>query len=346
MYASILLFLMSEKSVPGWDGAKGRFRLTYRMLEAAGKEYGEDRVGRMAAAVAYRTIFALAPLLLVAVSVFGIFVGSSETAQAEILDAVNRVAGGEVEQAVSNLLFSVERAKGVTGTIVGFVLLLWTASSLFNELQNDLNDIFHVPYDATTGFVAFVRKRGIGFLAALGLGLLLIAVWLLNLLWNLLEGLFPESWGAVHTVIGVLTPLVSLVVLPLVIALAFQVLSKVKMKWRAVWWGSFFTAVAFLAAAYGTGLYFNYAGTSAAGLAGSVFLILLLAYVLSSVFLFGAEITKVHNDYLGTGEITRPNLAVREDAPEAVVGQPEPAMPLSAVAGFLAGILVGRRRKD
>jgi membrane protein len=337
--------LMSEKTAPEWDEAGGRFTLTYRMLEAAGKEYGEDRVGRMSAAVAYRAIFALAPLLLVAVSVFGIFVGSSETAQAEILDAVNRFAGSDVEQAVSSLLVSVEKAKGVTGTIVGFVLLLWTSSSLFSELQNDLNDIFHVPYEATSGVIAFIRKRGIGFLAALGLGFLLIAVWLLNLLWNMLEGLFPESWNAVHTAIGVLTPLVSLVVLPLVVALAFQVLSRVKMRWRAIWWGSFFTAVAFLAAAYGTGLYFNYAGTSAAGLAGSVFVILLLAYVLSAVFLFGAEITKVHNDYLETGEVVRSNLRERDDSPDMVVGQPEPPVPLAAVLGFLGGLFVGWRRK-
>jgi membrane protein len=314
------------------------------MLEAAGKEYGEDRVGRMSAAVAYRAIFALAPLLLVAVSIFGIFIGSSATAQAEILDAVTRFAGSDVEQAITDLLASLERSRSLTG-IVGFILLLWTASSLFNELQNDLNDIFHVPYEATTGLVAFVRKRGIGFLAALGLGVVLIAVWLLNLLWNLLEGLFPESWSAVHTVIGVLAPLVSLVILPLVMALAFQVFSKVKMRWRAVWWGSFFTAAAFLAAAYGASLYFSFAGTSAAGLAGSLFLILLLAYILSSVFLFGAEITKVHNDYLDTGEIVRPNLRQNDDAPEVVVGQPEPAMPLSALAGFLAGIFVSWRRK-
>jgi membrane protein len=343
VYASILFSLMSEKTTPVWNKAKGRLGLTYRMLEAAGKEYGEDRVGRMSAAVAYRAIFALAPLLLVAVSIFGIFI-STETAQTEILDAVSRFAGSQVETAISQLLDSVEQSKSLTG-IVGFVLLLWTASSLFSELQNDLNDIFHVPYEATIGVGGFIRKRGIGFIAALGLGFLLIAVWLLNLLWNLLEGLFPESWSAVHTVIGVLTPLVSLVVLPLVIALAFQVLSRVKVRWRAVWWGSFSTAVAFLIAAYGTGLYFNYAGTSAAGLAGSLFVILLLAYVLSAVFLFGAEITKVHNDYLETGEILRPNLRQREESPDLVVAHPEPPVTLAAVLAFLGGIFVGWRRK-
>jgi membrane protein len=335
---------MGEKTKLGWGKAKRRFGLIYRMLEAAGKEYGEDRVGRMSAAVAYRAIFALAPLLLVAVSIFGIFI-STDTAQAEILDAVSRFAGSEIEDAISQLLNSVEASRSLTG-IVGFVLLLWTASSLFNELQNDLNDIFHVPYEATVGVGGFMRKRGIGFLAALGLGFLLIAVWLLNLLWNLLEGLFPDNWSAVHTVIGVLTPLVSLIVLPLVIALAFQVLSRVKVRWRAVWWGSFFTAVAFLAAAYGTGLYFNYAGTSAAGLAGSLVVILLLAYILSAVFLFGAEITKVHNDYLETGEIVRPNLRTRDDPPDLVVGRPEPPVPLAAALAFLGGLFVGWRRRD
>lgn len=324
---------------------KSRATTTYEVFKAAGKEYGEDRVARMSAAVAYRAIFALAPLLLVAVFVFGLVLGSDATAQTQILDAVEQFAGEEVRNAVSDVLVSVESTGNAAG-IVGFVLLLWTASSLFMELQNDLNDIFHVPYERTTGFVAFIRKRGIGFLFTLGLGLMLIAVWLLNLLWGFLEGLFPEDFEPIHRVIGVLAPIVSLVVLPFVVALAFQVLSRVKVRWRAVWWGSFFTAAAFLAAAYGTGLYFSYSGTSAAGVAGSIFIILLLAFVLSSVFLFGAEVTKVYDDYLETGQVIRPNERDQEvPEPDSVIAEPEPSVPLAAVMAFLGGLFLGWRRR-
>lgn len=318
-------------------------RTTLEIFKAAGKEYGEDRVARMSAAVAYRAIFALAPLLLIAVFVFGLFIGNNEEAKTQIFDVVERYAGGQVEDAVNVVVGSVEDTGGAAGAF-GFALLLWTASGLFMELQNGLNDIFHVPYERTSGVIAFIRKRGIGFLFALGLGVVLIAVWLLNLVWGLLGGLFPAEFAPIHELIGILTPLVSLVVLPLVIGLSFQVLSRVDVRWRAVWWGSFFTSVAFLAAAYLTGLYFSDESSStAAGVAGSAFIILLLAFVLSSVFLFGAEVTKVYNDYLQSGELTR--ASGRERPPEIVVDEAETPMPLAAVFGFLAGLFVGWRRR-
>jgi membrane protein len=324
---------------------KKNARTTFEIFKVAGKEYGEDRVSRMSAAVSYRAIFALAPLFLVAAAIFGIFLGNNADAEARILATVAEFAGAQVAEAVSDVLESFQRSGGLPA-IVGFALLLWTSSTLFMELQNCLNDIFHVPHERTTGFLAFLRQRGIGFLSVLALGLLFIAVWLLNLLWGLLEGLFPDDWAPVHTVISFLAPVVSLAVLPLVIALAFQVLSRVKVKWRAIWWGAFFTSVAFLAAAYGAGLYFSLAGSSAAGVAGSIFVILLLAFILSSVYLFGAQVTKVYNDYLETGVVRRPNLGPeRAGDPEVVIGAPEPSIPLAAVFAFLGGLLLGWRRR-
>jgi membrane protein len=279
-----------------WAKTKDAARVTYGIFKSAGKQYGIDRVNRMAAAVAYRTMFALAPLLLVAVSVLGVFVGDVE-ARGEILDAVNRVAGATVADSLEAFLRSVVNSSGVAG-IVGFVLLLWTSSSLFMELQNNLNDIFDVPYEQTTGVMAFVIKRGLGFLWALSLGMLLVAVWLLNSLWQFVDEFLPPSLAAVHDVVSYVAPAVSILILPFLFALIFQSLTRVKVRWRAIWWGSFFTASVFLLATYGTGLYFSLAGTSAVGIAGSIFVILLLAYVLSAVFLFGAEVTKVYDTYL------------------------------------------------
>ena len=316
----------------------------FEILKTAGKEYGQDRVARMSAAVAYRTIFALAPLFLLAVFVFGTFIGDNVEAQTQIFDAVERYAGDQVAGAVDEVMDSVEDSRN-PAAVFGFLLLLWTASALFMELQNSLNDIFGVPRERTSGVVAFIRKRGIGFLFALGLGLVLIGVWLLNFIWNFLGRLFPDSLEPVHQLIGILAPIVSLVVLPLVIALSFQVLSRVKVRWRAVWWGSFFTSVAFLVAAYGTGLYFGQVGTNAAGVAGSIFIILLLAFILSSVFLFGAEVTKVYDDYLDNGQVG-PNEPVTDHHPEVVVAEPERSTPLAAVFAFLAGLFVGWRRRD
>ena len=274
-------------------------RDTYLVFRYAAKQHGADRVNRMSAAVAYRGLFAMAPLLILAVYVVGLVVGS-EAARAEILEAINRVAGPTVVDAVDTILATMADPGAAAG-VVGLVLLLWTSSGLFLELQNDLNDIFDVPYEQTSGILGTVRKRGLGFLWALALGLILILVLLLNNIWEFLGSLLPDTFEPVHRVVSFLTPLVSVVVLPFVIALFVQTLSQVKIRWRAIWWGSLFTTVAFLLTSYGVSLYFRFSSTSAAQIAGAVFVILLAAYTFATVFLFGAEVTKASELYLETG---------------------------------------------
>jgi len=318
----------------------------FDILLASAHEYGVDRVSRMSAAVAYRGMFAIAPMLIIAVGVLGAVVGGSEEAQQEIFESIERFAGAEVADALTTFVSSAVTV-GNTAAIVGIILLLWTASSLFYEIQNDLNDIFHVPYEYTSGVMGFVRKRGVGFLWAVGLGVTLIAVWFLNLLWRFFGGVFPDDLAWVHRLIALLTPLVSVIVLPVLFALIFQSMTAIKVRWRAVWLGAVFTAVVFLTAAYGTGLYFAWEdGASALSVAGAFFVLLLLAYVLASVFLFGAVVTKVYDDFLDAGDIKSPSLRDKETGPtpNVLIAEPPEAVPVATVLAFLGGLFVGWRR--
>ncbi len=318
----------------------------FDILLASAHEYGVDRVSRMSAAVAYRGMFAIAPMLIIAVGVLGAVVGGSEEAQQEIFESIERFAGAEVADALTTFVSSAVTV-GNTAAIVGIILLLWTASSLFYEIQNDLNDIFHVPYEYTSGVMGFVKKRGVGFLWAVGLGMTLIAVWFLNLLWRFFGGVFPDDLAWVHRLIALLTPLVSVIVLPVLFALIFQSMTAIKVRWRAVWLGAVFTAVVFLTAAYGTGLYFAWEdGASALSLAGAFFVLLLLAYVLASVFLFGAVVTKVYDDFLDAGDIKSPSLRDKETGPtpNVLIAEPPEAVPVATVLAFLGGLFVGWRR--
>ena len=197
--------------------------------------------------------------------------------------------------------------------LVGVVLLLWTTSSLFYELQNDLNDIFEVPYEHTAGFVSYLRKRGIGFLWTLGVGLVVVAVWALNLLWGAFEGFFDDRGiGLIHSIVEILAPLVSLVVLPILFGVVITTLTRVKVNRAALYIGSFFTSVIFLAAAFGVRVYFSWdSETTAPTVAGSLFVVLLAAFVLSGVFLLGAVVTKRYHDYYETGSVGTPPPVVR-----------------------------------
>ncbi|MDX1469200.1 MAG: YihY/virulence factor BrkB family protein [Acidimicrobiia bacterium] len=280
------------------ERARRAFRFARRVLVAAGKRFGYVRANRMAAAIAYRTVFSLSPLLFFAVGVVGAIVGDDFQARAEILSNVERVAGATVAEAVGAFLDATVAA-GDTAAVLGVLLVMWTSSSLFLELQRAQDDIFGVPHEETKGVVAFLKKRGKGMLWTIGLGFILLAVWLLNFAWRFVAGLFPPEAAGVHQVIGVVAPLVSLVLLPVVFALIFQTLTSITVPWRAIWYGSGFTASVFLLAAYAIGIYFAW-NTEPSGItvAGSIFAVLLLAFVLSSVYLFGVTVTKVYADVL------------------------------------------------
>jgi membrane protein len=322
--------------LPAW--AKGPAEI----LVDAAEGYGRNRDSRMAAAIAYRTVFALAPLLLIAVAVLGTFVGSETEAQQQIIDAVETVAGPEVAEVVRGILESAFASTG-PAYVIGGILLLWTASSLFLELQRDLNDIFEVPHEEVSGILAMARTRGIGFLWVVALGFLLVATWSINAIWRFVSGLLPANLDAVNDVVSLITPLVSVILLPLVFALIFQTMTAKTVPWRAVWVGGLFTAVVFLVAAYGVGIYFSVAGpTTALGFAGSFVVILFLAYFLAMVFLFGAEVTKVYADRIAERAAPTTPKPFYTD-PQVVVAEPPSGIPRAAFLAFLAGIIAGWR---
>ena len=340
MYADTLIFMIERliERLPGWARAPAEIGM------AAAAEYGADRAGRMAAAIAYRTVFALAPLLIIGVAVLGAFLGSRAEARQEILDSIESFAGADVAEVVASILTSALGSVD-TAAVVGGLLLLWAASSLFLELQHDLNDVFDVPFERVRGVAATVRSRGIGFLWAFGLGFTLIALWLVNAVWRFLGNLLPPSWETLHQSLSYLAPLVSLMLLPFVFGLVFQTMTAIVVRWRAVWVGGLFTSVVFIAASYGIGLYFeNFSSPTAIGFAGSFVLVIFLAFFLSSVFLFGAEVTKVYADRLAHREsaTSRPSTS---DDPQVLVAAPRDGVPKAAFLAFLAGLLVGWRRR-
>jgi membrane protein len=299
----------------------------------------------MSAAIAYRTVFALAPLLMILVAALGAFLGSRTEAQLEILDAVEAVAGRDVSNTIGSVISSAT-ASADTAAIIGGVLLVWTASGLFLEMQRNLNDIFDVPGEEVSGIVAMVRTRGIAFLWALGLGLLLIATWGLNAVWRFIGDLLPDSMAGVHETVGILAPVASLILLSLVFALVFQTMTAATVRWRAVLIGGLFTSTVFIAAAYGIGVFFQSAGApTALGFTGSLVAVIFLAYFLASVFHFGAQVTKVYADRLHEQETAPAPGRLQSEDPQVLVAEPPAGVPRAALVAFLAGLFVGWRRR-
>ena len=334
------------------------------LLRAAAKEFSYDHCSRMAAAIAYRTVFALAPLLLIAVAVASLFlddpatgcdadVENCQTIQEQLVEQVNLIST-DLGNTVTDIMESALKDSGRNG-VIGLGLFLFTASSLFAEIQGSLNAIFHAPERHLRGLVAQLRGRSIGAMAVLVLGALLVALFVANAFVAAAGSLLVEGLDNIGLdsdlfapLISIAGPLVTLLFLILVFAVQFQAFPAVKVPWRAAWRGASVTGVAFAGGALLLGAL---AGSdalsfSASGFAGGLVLLLFLVFILSQIYLFGAEITKTYADYLRHGDVRQPSLREQHRPPEVTDEMLRQAATTDVIArvgvfAFVAGLFLG-----
>lgn len=334
------------------------YRRWWALALAAAKEFGEDRSSRMAAAIAYRTVFALAPLLILAVAVAG-FLVSDLNFREDILAEIQPVVGQDVTNVIANLMENASDARNAT-TVIGVALLLWSGSSLFFEVQSSLNTVFQAPDDRARGLIPTIRHRIVGIVASVGLGIVLTSIVILNAGVSFVVRLDVFSnipgWRMVASVAG---PVASLLLLIAVFGLLFQYMTVIHIPWKAAWRGAAVTGALFVAGAFLLGLYFSGQGGgdgfSATGFAGGFVLILFLVFLLAQIFLLGAEFTKVYADYVEHGDILMPTereALGRREALEAARAPSERSLRRAgryADVGFFAfaaGFVLGWFRRD
>ncbi len=291
-------------------------------------EFKEDLGSRMAGSIAYRTIFALAPLLLIAVSIAG-FVYEGEEARNRLVTQLEPVAGSEVTDLVAGIVDQAQTSRGISG-VIGFLLLAWTSSALLLEVQSALNVVFGMRDKVAGGVGGFIRQRLSAMTAALVVGALLVGSMMVNSLVGVIESQFDMTGGAAAA-LRIASPVASLALLGGVFVLLFRYLPSDRIPWRAARIGGLATAVAFVVGSLAVSLFFDPARFSSTGFAGGFVLILFMVYVLAQIFLLGAEITKV--------------LLLSGDAPTGVEPERPTEAPVDRVAGgvgaFVAGIAVG-----
>jgi membrane protein len=298
----------------------------------------------MAAAISYRTIFALAPMLVVAISVAGLALGNNAEAQAALATTITEIAGPDVAEVMENFLQSALEAAD-TAAILGVLLLLWSSSTLFLELQRALNDIFDVPIPEEKRIFVVAIQRVVGVLWTVGIGIILVGVFTLNALVQI-AGEAISSWLNTNTsFVSVVGFLLSIGLMAAIFALVFQTLTLGKIPWRAAWVGGAVASAGFTLSGFATGIYFRNFGTpTALGISGSIVVLVFLAYLLASVFLFGAEVSRSYwvlvwdrdENYL----LFSPHSQVQPEPKE------EPLrLSLTALSAFLIGLFLGRKRR-
>jgi membrane protein len=275
---------------------------TIDVLKQTFSEWMEDQAPTLGAALAYYTVFSLAPLLIISISIAGL-VFSKEAAQGQIFDQLRGLLGDESGRAMEVMVqnASAEPATGLVATLLGFVTLLFGASGVFAQLQMSLNTIWGVQPKPGRGILGIIQDRILSFGFILVVGFLLLVSLLLTAAIAFVGHRFGDMVPGMEALVQILNSIFSLAVIALLFAMIFKFLPDAKIAWRDVWIGAFITAALFTLGKFALGLYLGRSGVgSSYGAAGSLIVLLLWVFYSSQIVFFGAEFTQVYANRFGS----------------------------------------------
>jgi len=295
-----------------------KFRAILTLFKRTVQRFIAKDTFEMGAALAYYTIFSLAPLVLIAVAIAGLVFGE-KAAEGRMAEEIVSAVGPAVAHAIQEMIKNAKDSGGsTTASIIGLVILFFGASGVFVELQSALNKIWEVEAKQTSGVWAFIRDRLHTFAMVLAVGFLLLVSLVINTALSAMSKyIAPEQ----TVVAQILNQVISFGFITLLFAMIFRVLPDRPIAWDDVWVGAAFTSLLFVVGKYLLGLYLGRGGvTSAFGAAGSLVVILLWVYYASQIILFGAQFTQVYATY------------GNEAGGQATAGRPSPERTAEGVA--------------
>ena len=285
------------KRAPFFSNSFGLFKQTF-------SEWLEDKAPQLGAALAYYTVFSLAPLVLVLLAIVGlIFHNDPGGVWNKITEQMSYFLDKSAVEVVQNIAHKAAQPnKSLLATIIGILLALFGASGVFGQLQDALNTIWGVKAKPGGGVLSFLRSRFLSFAMVAGVCFLLLVSLTLE---SMLKGFSHYIQGALPGGIVIAMAvywIFDLAVVILLFAIIFKFLPDAKIQWRDVWIGAAMTAIFFAIGKWALGLYLGSgSAASAYGAASSLITLLLWVYYSSQILLFGAEFTQVYASQAGRG---------------------------------------------
>lgn len=301
----------------------------FSMLKESFQEWKEDDALQLGAALAYYTIFSLAPLLLIVIGVAGLAFGR-EAVQGRIVEQIDHLVGQQGAVAIQTMIANVAKheGSGLLATVIAGITILFGATGVFAQLQSSLNKIWNVEPKPDRGILGFLKTRVASFGMILGIGFLLLVSLVVSAGVAAVNNYFVSLMPAAEVLFQVLSLVISFAVVTLLFAMIFRFLPDVKVAWRDVWVGAAVTSVLFAIGKELIGLYLGHSSVASAfGAAGSVIVILVWIYYSTQILFFGAEFTQVYARRYGS-QIVPDDDAVQVREVKEVVGDgaqmPEP----------------------
>ena len=261
-----------------------------RVCRQASIAWVDDNVPRLGASVAFYTLLSLAPVIVIAVALAAVVYGE-EAAQGRLASEIQNMAGPEVARTIQDFIRGVNQPRpGAIATVLGLTTLAFGASSIFVELHEALNTIWHVspPPDRTNAatVIHLIRDRFYSFASVLGIGFLLLISLGLNAWMATMKIAVPWAAGF----------LILYLVIAVLFAALYKIVPDVRLKWSDVALGAMIAAFLFVIGKQSMALYFAHATFGTYSVAGSPIVVLLWVYCSAQLFFWGAEFSKVYKE--------------------------------------------------
>jgi membrane protein len=302
--------------------------LDFGTLKQTYERWSADKAPRLAAALSFTTIFAIAPVFVIVIAIAGqvLALGSGghghRVVEEQLLTAIRRSAGQDAAAMVRGMVSATygKPHNGLVASILGWIVLVFGAVGLFAALRDALNTVWHVEEPKHTNLWQAVRERVVSGGMLLAIGFLLLVTTAVNAaiayVSTSLAHVLPFRGAGV--LIGALDAIVVIALITLLVGLMYKFVPDAEIAWRDVWPGAFFTAVAFMIGQSLIALYLGRAGvTSAYGAAGALIALLLWVYYSAMILLFGAEFTRVYAEKYGSRASRGTDRTASADEPRA-----------------------------
>ncbi len=268
----------------------------WEVLKNAFTGFSDDKVTKLSGSLAYYTVFSMGPLLVVIISLCGVFLGR-DAVEGKIFNVLVGFVGSDtaaqLQQIIKNASLS---GKSTVAAIVGGITLLVGATSVFAEIQDSINSIWGLKPKPKRGWLKMLQNRFLSFSVIISLGFLLLVSLGISAIVDAISGHLQAAYPDVTILVFyIINVLITLAVTTLIFAVIFKVLPDAKIRWKDVATGSVVTAVLFMIGKFAISIYISQSKVgSTYGTAGSLVILLLWVYYSSIILYFGAEFTKAY----------------------------------------------------
>lgn len=279
-----------------------KLKVFWELLKETYDEWSNDNALRLGAALSYYMIFSLPPVLLIVIALAG-FIFGEDAARGRIVEEIQGLIGRGGAEGVETMIRNAYKPEaGIIATIVGVVTLVIASTGVFAELQDALNTVWNVKPAEGRGILDILRVRLFSFIMIVGIGFLLLVSLVVSAGISALNDYVLQYQADLISkpLLQIINLVVSLTISTGLFAMIYKLLPDVRIAWKDVWLGAFFTSMLFTIGKFAIGLYLGNSDIgSSYGAAGSMAIILFWVYYSSQILFFGAEFTQVYSRRFG-----------------------------------------------